>query len=297
MSKITKALEKAARERLHRLELRATTKAETKELEFAPVPNRVGRLLDDARLKVDPHIVAATDPQSPIAEQYRILRTNLQSLKWRTGGKVIVVTSAVHEEGKSVTSLNLAMTLARQEKARVVVVDADMRKSSIHKWLGMEPSEHGLSSILAGSGELNGSLLALKEPPLSLLTAGPHPDEPAELLESAAMKRLLGDLRAQFDYVIVDAPPVLPVADPGILAGQADGLLLVVRAGKTQRKTVHQALGLLKQMKANILGTVLTHVEYYLPGYYRYYHEYRYGTKTNGKPKSDEKALQVTSDK
>ncbi len=93
------------------------------------------------------------------------------------------------------------------------------------------------------------------------------------------MKRLLATLKTQFDVIIVDAPPVLPVADPGILAAQADGILLVVRAGRTQRKTVLQAQALLKQMKANVLGCVLTHVEYYLPGYYRYYHQYRYGTK------------------
>ena len=91
------------------------------------------------------------------------------------------------------------------------------------------------------------------------------------------MKRVLATLKSQFDVVIVDAPPVLPVTDPSILAAQADGVLLVVRAGKTQRKTVAQAQALLNQTKANLLGCVLTHVEYYMPGYYRYYHEYQYG--------------------
>jgi len=278
MSKITKALEKAARERFQRQQEQATVKATAVELPLE-VPSRVGDVTTIDRIQIDPHIVAAADSASPIAEQYRILRTNLQSLNLRPGTKTIIVTSAVHDEGKSVTSINLAMTLARQEGLRVVLVDADLRKGSIHKWLGLHDRSEGLSTVLARGGGLNGSLIKLKEPPLAILPAGAHPEHPAELLESSSMKRLLATLKTQFDVIIVDAPPVLPVADPGILAAQADGILLVVRAGRTQRKTVLQAQALLKQMKANVLGCVLTHVEYYLPGYYRYYHQYRYGTK------------------
>lgn len=284
MSKITQALEKAARERLQRLQETATTKAAAVDVPLEPVTNRIGDIpATDNRLHVDPHIVAATDPKSPIAEQYRILRTNLQSLKLRSGSKVIVVTSAVHNEGKSVTSVNLALTLARQENLRVVLIDADLRKPSVHKWLGMPTGEKGLASALQNGGNLEGCLMKMKEPALTLLPAGGHPENPAELLESTSMKKILATLKAQFDVVIIDAPPVLPVADPGILAAQADGVLLVVRAGRTQRKTAAQAQALLTQMKANILGCVLTHVEYYLPGYYRYYHAYRYGVKDRAK--------------
>jgi capsular exopolysaccharide synthesis family protein len=235
------------------------------------------------RIAIDPHIVAATDSRSPIAEQYRILRTNLQSLRLRPGPKIVMVTSAVHGEGKSVTAINLAMTLARQERLKVALVDGDLRKGSIRKWLGLEDQGEGLSGLLSRGGELNGSLVKLREPPLAVLPSGPRPEHPAELLESSSMKRLLASLKAQFDVIVIDAPPVLPIADPGIIAALADGVLLVVRAGKTQRKTVVQAQALLKQMKANTLGCVLTHVEYYLPGYYRYYHQYRYGTSKEGK--------------
>ncbi|MBI3997024.1 MAG: CpsD/CapB family tyrosine-protein kinase [Candidatus Omnitrophica bacterium] len=279
MSKITKALEKAARERIQRHEEHATVKASEAVEIPVEISSRLGEGTPINRIKIDPHIVAASDSSSPIAEQYRILRTNLQSLRLRPGAKTIVVTSSIHNEGKSVTSINLAMTLARQEGVRVVLVDADLRKGSIQKWLGLEDQQEGLSTVLARGGELNGALVKLKQPGLSVLTSGPHPEHPAELLESSSMKRLLERLRAQFDVIIIDAPPVLPVADPGILAAHADGVLLVVQAGKTQRKTVTQAQALLRQMKANILGCVLTHVEYYLPGYYRYYHQYRYGTK------------------
>ena len=279
MSKITKALEKAARERLLRQQEQATVKAQPTEIAVEVSPLRLGEIAVTNRIQIDPHIVAATEPQSPIAEQYRILRTNIQSLRMRPGAKTIVVTSAVHGEGKSVTSINLALTLARQENLKVVLIDGDLRKGTTQRWLGLEEHNEGLSTVLSRGGELNGSLVRLKEPPLAILPAGPTPDHPAELLDSSAMKRLLSTLKTQFDVIIIDAPPVLPVADPGIIASQADGVLLVIRAGKTQRKTVSQAQALLSQMKANVLGCVLTHMEYYLPGYYRYYHYYRHGSK------------------
>ena len=277
MSKITKALEKAARERLQMTHAQPTAPAQPVTVPLAPVPftiSRISEIASAGQVHIDPHIVSATNATSPIAEQYRILRTNFQSLSLRSGSKVIVVTSAVNGEGKSVTATNLALTMARQENLKVVLVDADMRKSTVPKWLGLPERHEGLSTILNRDGVLNGSLVKLQAPPLAVLPAGPVAEHPAELLGSINMKRLLAALRAQFDLVIVDAPPLLPVADPGILATQADGVMLVVRAGKTQRKTVLQAQELLKKMKANLLGCVLTHVEYYIPGYYRYYHRY-----------------------
>jgi receptor protein-tyrosine kinase len=285
MSKITQALEKAARERLSRTQEQVTVNASA-PVTVPVVTSRIGEIASAGTVHIDPHIVAAADPQSPIAEQYRILRTNFHSLRLRQGPKVIVVTSAVNGEGKSVTAINLAMTLAGQEHLRVVLVDADMRKSSVPKWLGLKDRGVGLSTVLERVGEPNGSLVNLQSPPLTILPAGPVPDRPSELLESTNMKRLLATLRTRFDLIIIDAPPVLPVADPGIIAAQADGVLLVVRAGKTQRKTVLQAQELLKKVKANLLGCVLTHVEYYLPGYHRYYHYYRYSAK-DGKAKPD----------
>ena len=296
MSKITKALEKAARERLQRRQEQVTVTAKAATIALAPFPH-LPEIATAGSIQVDPHIVSAVDPKSPIAEQYRILRTNLQSLRMRPGTRTIVVTSAVHGEGKSVTAINLALTLARQENLRVVLVDGDLRKGSIRTWLGLPETEEGLSTVLGRSGELNGSLLKLQDPPLAVLPSGPHPDDPSELLESSHMKRLLATLKTQFDVIVIDAPPVLPVADPGILAAQADGVLLVVRAGKTQRKTVTQAQALLAQMKATVLGCVLTHVEYYLPGYYRYYHEYRYGAtkESNGKSGSKERVAEEST--
>src|SRR3989338_1635441 len=221
MSKITKALEKAARERLQRRKEQATVAATKATLALAPVD--LADIASAGKVQVDPHIVSAADPKSPIAEQYRILRTNLQTLRMRPGAKTIVVTSAIHGEGKSVTSINLALTLARQENLKVVLIDGDLRKGSIRKWLGLPDTREGLSTVLQRGGELNGSLLTLQDPPLTVLPAWPHADHPSDLLESSHMKRLLATLKTQFDIILIDAPPGLPVADPGILAAHADG--------------------------------------------------------------------------
>ena len=275
MSKITQALEKAARERLQR------EREEQEQATALASPVTVALAAPDlttvqvaGQVHIDPHIVTAGNPQSPVAEQYRILRTNLQTLRPRSGLKTIVVTSAVRGEGKSVTALNLALALARQEDLRVVLVDGDLRRSTVHQWLGIASPSKGLSTVLANGGVLNGSLVKLQSPRLTILPAGPSPENPAELLESTNMKRLLASLRAQFDLVIIDSPPVLSVADPGILASQTDGVLLVVRAGKTQRRTVAEAQARLQQMKASVIGCVLTHVEYHMPSYYHYYRAY-----------------------
>ena len=278
MSKITKALEKAARDRMRVESDQPTTHAKPTEIRVVhSVGPAVTRPAGD--LRIDPHLVAASDPQSPISEQYRILRTNLQSLKKVAEARTLLVTSSVHGEGKSVTAVNLAMTLAQQEGTRVLLIDADLRRPTIHKWLGMDRGA-GLSTALTNGLALDDLIVTLENPPLSILPAGPEPKHPAELLDSAAMKRLMERLRQQFDLIVIDSPPALPVADPGILGRHTDGVLFVVRSGKTQQRTVMQAFGLLKQAKVRILGSVLTHVEHYIPGYYRYYHYYRYGNKS-----------------
>ena len=283
MSKITQALEKAARERLRRQQQEQPTSeiAPTSALEKPPVTVPPGN--GDAA--IDPHIVVAADPKSSIAEQYRILRTNLRSL--RSGVhrmQVLLVTSSVHSEGKSVTAVNLALSLAQQEGMKILLIDADLRCGSVQQWLGLK-AEKGLSDALIHGAALENLIVGLPNSRLSVLPAGRKPEHPAELLDSAAMERLIGTVRREFDLVVIDAPPILPVADPGILGRWTDGVLLVVRSGKTQRKTVEKAKTLLKQMKVNLLGCILSHAEYYIPNYYRY-SQYRYG---DGNPPSEAK--------
>lgn len=284
MSKITKALEKAARERVWRQHEVAVVTPKATALELAPV---AGSIASAGAIQIDPHIVSATDPSSPVAEQYRILRTNLQALKGFSGPRILVITSSVHTEGKSVSAINLALTMAQQEDLNVLLIDADLRRGSIHHWLGLDNSR-GLSTALQNGhgGNLEDAMVRLQSPPLAVMSSGPRPDQPAELLESSHMKRLLATLKTQFQVIIIDAPPVLPVTDPGILGALADGVLMVVRSGKTQRRVVLQAYELLKQSKSRLLGCILTHVDYYIPGYYRYYQYYRYASEKEQKDKS-----------
>ena len=252
MSKITQALEKAARERLLRQQQKAAAAAHP-TASAVPAPEQTQPLGEVRRAAstaealpssslipttggstyFDRHIVVASDPQSFIAEQYRILRTNLQSMQKQGGLKVLLVTSAVHGEGKSVTSINLALSLAQQEGMKVLLVDADMRRGTIRQWMKLS-AEKGLSTALTNGGGLDGFILPVRDSRLSVLPAGPTPENPAELLDSDKMRGVMEALRGQFDVIVSDAPPVLPVADPGIPGRFADRTLLVVRAGATR---------------------------------------------------------------
>lgn len=273
MSKITQALEKAARERLLRRKEHATAPDRTVTVQLTSSTSAHAATVHEAQ--VDPHIITVTNTKSPITEQYRMLKANLQSLRGHGGeAKALAITSALHGEGKSVTTLNLALTLARDEELKVLLIDADMRKSTVNRWLGLEDAAEGLSTVLARGGLVDGSLFRLTQLGLTILPAGPVPEDPVALLESAALRKLLAGLRNQFDVILIDTPPVLSVADPVILASQVDGTIFVMRAGKTQRKTILHAVDKLQQMKAGIIGSILTHVAYYQPGYYHYYREY-----------------------
>ena len=283
MSKITQALEKAARERLKLGQEQPNVAGEPVVVPL--VSAGIGEIASAGRIHIDPHIVSAADPKSTIAEQYRILKANLRSLHLRHGSKAIVVTSSVRGEGKSVTAINLALTLARHENLKVVLVDGDLRRGSVHTWLGLPESAHGFSSALTQGGVLNGSLVRLQSPSLTVLSAGPSVEHPDELLESQATRRLLASLKAQFDVDLIDSTSVLSVADPGILALQTDGVLVMVQAGKTQRKTLSDALTRLSRIKATLLGSVLTHADEDLAGYARYYREYqKEADASNGAP-------------
>jgi len=268
MSKITKALEKAARERLLGRQAKA-------EIVTAPKveaePMEVG--IPTATSKVDPHIVTFFDRRGVIAEQYRMLRTNLQSVVKGGRFKTLLVTSALHNEGKSVTSLNLALTLSQQPHCRVLLVDGDLRKASVRRWLGLE-SRAGLSEALTNGLTAQALLVKVESTNLTVLPAGSTMREPAEYLDSAKMRELLAQLRGQFDYIIVDSPPLLLVTDPSVLSQQVDGVVLVVRAGRTSRRTLVEAHTRLEHVDAKLIGAVLTHAEYYNPFYGRYYYRY-----------------------
>lgn len=260
MGKITDALKKAADERMNRLD--KISNIEQKKL-------LIVKKIGDS--DIDPRIVTYYDPKALITEQYKTLRTNIMASNKKTPPKVIVVTSAVHSEGKSITTLNLAMSIAQMtHKHKVLLIDGDMRRGRVHKYLGTEWKE-GLSEYLEGGATLEDVIFKLDIDNLSIIPCGQVPDQPAELLESSAMANFLKDMRKEFDFIIIDSPPIISVTDSGIIGSQADGVLMVIQAGRTQRGIVTRAMELLHQCHARVIGHVLTNIEYHLPEYiYRY---------------------------
>lgn len=204
-------------------------------------------------------MVAHLDPKSPAAEAFRLLRTNLQFMGLDTPLKSLLVTSATPGEGKSTVASNLAVSLAHAE-LNVCLVDADLRRPQLHHLFGAD-NWRGLTTALVNQKDLEADLQPSQVEGLTLLTSGPVPPNPAELLGSGRMEQLLRDLEAQFDVVVVDSPPTLAVTDALALAPRVSGVILVVRAGRVGRHQVRRAREALVAVKANLLGVVLDAVK------------------------------------
>ncbi|WP_319453722.1 MULTISPECIES: polysaccharide biosynthesis tyrosine autokinase [unclassified Mycobacterium] len=215
----------------------------------------VGSIPLDKERRNKPAIAFDTD-NSAIAEAFRKLRTNLQFLAVDNPPRVIVVTSSMPNEGKSTTAINIALALAEAEH-NVVLVDGDMRRPMLDKYLDLVGSV-GFSTVLSGRATLSEVLQKTRFPGLTVLTAGTVPPNPSELLGSLAAKKVLSEMRAQFDYVIVDSSPLLAVTDAAVLAANADGVLIMARFGQTKHDQLAQALGNLEDVGASVLGAVFT---------------------------------------
>jgi succinoglycan biosynthesis transport protein ExoP len=217
--------------------------------------------------------VTVSRPQSQMAESYRALRTSLLLSSLGGPPKVIMVTSARPQEGKTTTAINSAIVLA-QKGVRVLLVDADLRRPSVHKTLGLGPSS-GLSNVLTGNATLE---QAISEshilPNLFVLSAGSAPPNPAELLASPQMNEILGELRGQFDHVVIDTPPTLSVTDAVVLSPRVDAIILVIRSGQTTKQALRRARDILMQVNAHVTGVLLNAVDLTSPDYY-YYYEYQ----------------------
>src|SRR5450631_3152268 len=217
--------------------------------------------------------VTQVRPQSQMAESYRALRTSLLLSNLGAPPKVIMVTSARPQEGKTTTSINCAVVLA-QKGARVLLIDADLRRPSIHKTLGMAPHS-GLSNVLTGSATLEKAITQTSIlPDLYVLTAGTPPPNPAELLASSYMRDVLAQLREQYDHIVIDTPPSLSVTDAVVLSPRADAVVLVIRAGQTTKQALRRSRDLLTQVNAKVVGVLLNAVDLSSPDYY-YYYEYK----------------------
>src|SRR3712207_3736143 len=203
-------------------------------------------------------LITVSEPRGSASEDYRSLRTSLLYSLVDTPPKVVVVTSAGPSEGKSTTSANLGVVLSQVDK-QTLIVDCDMRKPTIHKIFGMRNLQ-GLVNVLA---EKHGLHEVCQEalPGLKAITTGPIPPNPAELLSSRRFTELLNQAREEFDYVLLDVPPVGIVSDPTIAATQADGTLLVIDSQNTRKGSVRQAMRSLEGVGANVLGTVMNNVK------------------------------------
>jgi succinoglycan biosynthesis transport protein ExoP len=220
-------------------------------------------------------LVAHLRPSSEIAESFRTLRTSILLSSAVQPPRVMMVTSPMPQEGKTTTSINMAVVLA-QRGGRVLLIDADLRRPGVHEAFGLSNSA-GLSSLLAGLDKYEDVVHGFAPlPNLSIMTAGPIAPNPAELLGSDRMRDLLTKLRTEYDHVILDTPPIIPVTDPAVLSPNVDAVLLVVRSGKTTKSALRHARNLLLQINAPLMGTVVNGANMRSPDYYyRYYYGYK----------------------
>ena len=197
-------------------------------------------------------------PKSITAESYRSLRTNIQYSSIDKHVKTLVVTSSNAGEGKSTVAGNLAYTFFQGGK-RVLIIDCDLRKPSLHRKFNVS-NEVGLTDVLVGTSELNKVMKKIDDN-LYLLTTGTLPPNPAEIIGSNTMENFLDECKINFDYIILDTPPILPVTDSKLLAIKADATVLVVRSEISKLKHVSQAFKELGKVNANVIGTILNDVE------------------------------------
>ncbi|MED4281712.1 CpsD/CapB family tyrosine-protein kinase [Priestia megaterium] len=224
---------------------------------------------NDKVLTLKRRLLAHNSPKDPVAEQYRTIRTNIQFSNVDQDIKTIVVTSSGAEEGKSTTTSNLA-TVYAQQGLNVLLIDADLRKPTGHYTFRLE-NHIGLTNVLTRQSTLAQAVQESEIPHLSVLTSGPIPPNPSELLASAQMAELLKEMKEQFDMIIFDTPPILAVADAQILANQVDGTILVVSSGKTEKDAALKSKELLSNAQGKLLGVVLNNRKVEEGNYYYYY--------------------------
>ncbi|MFU0790288.1 CpsD/CapB family tyrosine-protein kinase [Virgibacillus proomii] len=215
------------------------------------------------------HLITKLNPKSPISEQYRTIRTNIDFASVDQKIHSLLVTSSGPGEGKSMTAANLAVVYAQQGK-KVLLIDADLRKPTVHYTFRLD-NLRGLSNILVGENTFNDVIHNSDVDHLDIMSCGPIPPNPSELLASKKMVKLLEELKASYDLIIFDTPPVLAVTDAQVLANIVDGTLLVVRSKHTEIEGAQKAVESLRPAKAKLLGTVLNDRIKKQSNYYYYY--------------------------
>ncbi|MGP4106004.1 CpsD/CapB family tyrosine-protein kinase [Virgibacillus sp. L01] len=215
------------------------------------------------------HLITKLNPKSPISEQFRTVRTNLEFTSVDSELKTILVTSSGPSEGKSSSVSNLAVVYAQQGK-KVLLVDADLRKPTAHYTFRLD-NLTGLSNILVGETSISEATSETDIANLDVISCGPIPPNPSELLGSKKMEQFINDAGMTYDIILFDTPPVLAVADAQILSNICDGSLLVVRSKQTENELAQKSVDTLKSGRAKLLGTILNDVEKKKANYYYYY--------------------------
>lgn len=253
-----------------------------------PVIDEANRLLrGGSRPTEGVELVTCVKPHSGIAEAFRALRTSILLSSGAAPPRIILVTSALSQEGKTTTSVNTAVVLA-QKGARVLLIDADMRRPSIHKLLNV-PNRIGLSNLLANMADPNEVVLPYPgQPNMFVVPSGPLPPQPAELVASPRFAQLLALWRKEFDHIIIDTPPCLSVTDAVVMSVDAESVIVVIRAAKTTKQNLRRTRDLLASVNAPVRGIVVNAVDMSGPdGHYYYYY---YGHDGNSTYFSDEVA-------
>lgn len=235
---------------------------------------------DVSAARVEPHLVAITQPRSAYCEQFRSLRTRILQAGERLQMRAFVITSAGVGEGKTLTALNLAWLLAQSEGVRALIIDSDLRQPCATNYLGID-TPSGLSEVLGGETTLQQAIVRLNPAGLYLLPGGRKRDDVAEMLSGPTFARVITEARRMFDYIIIDAPPLGIFTDANVLISRADAALLVVRAGKTRYSQLDK---LLEQLpKERVLGVVLNRTEDQ-PDASSYYYQQRYYRRDRALP-------------
>lgn len=278
MSRIERALEKANILRNHGAESKPVVARESDAsitVQRAKPPLLIQEHVSELKIN-DPVISTCADPHSPVSEEYRKLKSAIVTMTKQDGFRnTIMVCSSVGSEGKSITSINLAVTLAQEHDHTVLLVDADLRKPSIHGILGLQP-ERGLVDCLTGDTDVSDVLIKTGIGRLTFLPAGTPLRNPVELLSSQVMKEMVAELKHRYPdrYIIIDTPPILPFAETRFLGELVDGIVFVVREGQASLADVSEAIDALPRNK--LLGIVYndTNVEKFGDRYYYYHYSY-----------------------
>lgn len=217
-------------------------------------------------------IIMDKNPSSPIAESFRSLRTSVEHIMSKQDLRTILITSARPQEGKTTTAANLAISFAQIDK-KVLLIDADLRKPSLHHVFN-KPNRGGLCNLVSGQCSIQDVIRETYVDNLYVITSGPIPTNPSEILASERMSELLADMKEIFDVIIIDSSPILGLSDGQILSTKCDGVYIVIQFGMTRRSDVQAAMKSLEQVQSNLLGSILNKAK--LKPTDRYAYKYNY---------------------